>query len=637
MKQITFALYAAILVPAISAQYPESKPEDLVSSIKKLAAPYIAHRAAGPHFRDSTRMERLMRAGIIYLSLQDAIALVLENNLDIESARNLPLIADSDILRASAGQMLRNTPTSISQLPPSASGPLANDTAIALAGSGPNGVLGGPVVQLSGSQLPSLDPVFYSEGAFGHQTDPLSNRVITGTNFLVSDIRQWETGIQKSFLTGTSVDLSVKGLSLRQNAPNNSINPAQSAAVALKVRQHLLQGFGLAVNSRAIRIAKNNRHISDLVFSEQVVATVAEVVNLYFDLVAFNDALRVKRKALDANTQLAKDNQQRIEMGLMAPLESLNTEAEIAEKQQEVSDAEAQIVLQELILKNVLGETVLQNTLLTEARLVPIDRFHAPEDDFNQPVAALIALALKQRPEVEQSAIQIENSNMSLQGIRSATRPTLDIVLNLQNNGLAGAINQVPLDANADGRGVLQTADPFFVGNSGRAWSQVLDRDFPDYSIGFQLNIPLRNRVAQANMARDELDFRQQAIADQKLRNGIRLDVLKAELALRQARAGYLGAVKARKLLEDSYEAERKMFDLGISNPMRLIGVQRDLEVRGLQEVTALNSYARAKNNLDAIVGNTLREYDISFDEAYRGDVRRDPDLYSELPTHVRK
>jgi outer membrane protein TolC len=635
MKQIAFALYAAILVPAISAQHPESKPEDLVSSIKKLGAPYIARRAAGPDFRDSTRMERLMRAGIIYLSLQDAIALVLENNLDIESARNLPLIADSDMLRASAGQMLRNTPTSISQLPPSASGPLANDTAIALAGSGPSGVLGGPVVQLSGSQLPSLDPVFYSEGAFGHQTDPLSNRVITGTNFLVSDIRQWEAGIQKGFLTGTSVDLSVKGLSLRQNAPNNSINPAQSAAVALKVRQHLLQGFGLAVNSRAIRIAKNNRHISDLVFSEQVVATVAEVVNLYFDLVAFNDALRVKRKALEADMQLAKDNQQRIEMGLMAPLDGLNTEAEIAEKQQEVSDAEAQILLQELILKNVLGKTVLQNTVLTEARIVPIDRFHAPEDDSSQSVAALIDLALKQ-PEVEQSAIEIENSNMSLQGIRGAARPTLDVVLNLQNNGLAGAINQAPLDANAGGRGVLQTADPFFVGNSGRAWSQVLDRDFPDYSIGFQLNIPLRNRGAQANMARDELDFRQQAIADQKLRNGIRLDVLKAELALRQARAGYLGAVKACKLLEASYEAERKMFDLGISNPMRLIGVQRDLEVRGLQEVTALNSYARAKNNLDAIVGNTLRAYDIKFDEAYRGDVKREPNLYSELPTHVR-
>ena len=247
---------------------------------------YVAHPVAKISFEDSPRIDKLMRAGNIYLSLRDAIALALENNLDIEYARYNPKLADANSLRVSAGALLRNVSSSISSGPSSASLGVAAQSSLGSAGTttsassgGQGGVLSGLSVQLAGTAIPNLDPVFYASGQFSHSTQIETATNITGTNYLVSQYKSATYGIQQGFLTGTSIQLGMGDtLGVTQNSPYNLFTPYSQSTLQLTVQQNLLQGFRPSVNNRAIRVAKNQRHISDLTFKNQVMATVANVV-----------------------------------------------------------------------------------------------------------------------------------------------------------------------------------------------------------------------------------------------------------------------------------------------------------------------------------------------------------------------
>src|SRR5438874_2814598 len=308
-----------------------------------------------------------MRAGRIYLSLRDAIALALENNLDIEVSRLGPKLSDVNLQRASAGQLLRNVNNSVSQGPSSASlGVLAGANSLGStgggSGSGTGGVLSGLNVQLAGSAIPNLDPTFFLNSQFQHQTQPLTSTFTTGTNFLVTSYKNANFGVQQGFLTGTSVSLGMGNtLGLRQNSPNSDFNPVNQGSLSFSITQNLLNGFGLAVNNRAIRIAKNQRHISDLTFKQQVIATVNNVVGLYWDLVNFNDSLKVKQQTLELNNRLYADNKRRAELGALAEIDIIQAEAEMKSSQQDVVTAETQVLQQEMILKSVLTRSGFSN------------------------------------------------------------------------------------------------------------------------------------------------------------------------------------------------------------------------------------------------------------------------------------
>jgi outer membrane protein TolC len=343
-------------------QTPELKPYERTGTWAGFIGMYMPKRVAAVSFEDSPRMETLMRAGQIYLSLRDAIALALENNLDIEYARFGPRAADANQMRASAGQLLRNISSSISSGPSSASlGVLSGASALgsgggSSGGSSQSGVLSGVSVQLAGSGIPNLDPVGYVTGSLNHITSPQSSNFVTGTSALVSAYKGLTWGVQKGFLTGTTATLSMSNtIGLNQNSPTNNFNPTTNGNMTLSLTQHLLQGFGLAVNNRAIRVAKNQRVQSDLQFKAQVIATVSSVASLYWDLVSFNDNLRVKREALKLNEKLYSDNKRRAELGAIAPIDIVQAEAEVAASQQDVTVAELQVLQQEMILKSAAG------------------------------------------------------------------------------------------------------------------------------------------------------------------------------------------------------------------------------------------------------------------------------------------
>ncbi len=597
--------------------------------------PYTSRKYAQVDFSNSHRLESLMRAGRIYLSLQDAIALALENNLDIEYARYGPRLADSDILRASAGQLLRNNSgSSVSSGPSSAGGGgvLAGANLLGSGGGGGGGstnssILSGFTIQAAGTTIPNLDPVVFANGNLGHGTSPLASQFVTGTNFLVSERKTFNYGIQQGFLTGTTATFGWNNSILRQNSPNNDFNPSTNSSFGLSFRQKLLQGWGRALNARQITIAKNNRVASDLVFRAQVIATISNVVNLYFDLVTFNEVLEVRKQALALNQKLYQDNRRRVQIGTLAPIEIVQAEAEVAASQQDVTNAETQVEQQEQILKNVLSRTGVDSLSLAEARIVPTTRIQVAESEAVEPIQDLVAKAMAARPELEQNRISIENSKLSLKGTRSALLPSLDLTADLANNGLSGQVNAVPF-VNAPGSpsNLVQTRDPksvnqFFLGGYGTAVSQLFRRNFPDYSIGFQLNIPLRNRAAQADLANNELSLRQQEIRDKQQRNDIRLNVLNAMVALRQARTAYETSVKARMLREQTLNAERKKYTLGASSLLNVIIAQRDLATGQFAEVSALSTYARARNQMNFVTGQTLQAHEVNIEDAKTGQV----------------
>jgi outer membrane protein TolC len=575
---------------------------------------------------NSGRLDSLLRAGNLYLSLQDAIALALENNLDIEVQRYAPQIAEAGIMRARAGGFARGVSTTVQGGPPSATGSAGSaaqtgiSSTAAQVSAATSSAVGSTVVTQTGSAIPNLDPTLIGSARWGHLTTPQTSAFVTGTNALITRQDTNSLSVQKSFLTGTTATLGLSNQSLSSNNRSADFNPATSATLGFTITQRLLQGFGIAVNSRQIQIAKNNREISDLTFKNQVITTVSAVINLYWDLVSFNDDVKARKQALAQAEKLYNDNRAQVEIGTLAPIEIVRAEAEVAARQQDLTITQTQVLQQETILKNVLSRNGLASLAVADAHIIPTDRIRIPDTEPILPVQDLIARALASRPELAQGRIQVANAQINLKGSRSALLPTLDAVVTLNNNALAGQVSALPV---VPGR--TRTNNPFFIGGYTSVLTQLFSRNFPDYSAGFNLNVPLRNRAAQADMINDQLTVRQGQLQLQRAENQVRVDVRNALIGLQQARARYQAAMKARVLQEQTLDAEEKKLALGASTIYNVILAQRDLATAQSLEVAAMNNYGKARVELDRATGQTLDNNSISMREAFEGVVARPP------------
>ncbi len=600
-----------LVPPPISAQSASASKPATHMPFQGLSRTWTQYefRAEPPiNLGNSGRLEALLRAGQLYLSLQDAIALALENNLDIELQRYGPRIADSDILRARAGTAIRGVSTAVSGATSSAVGALTT-------GSGVIGM--------------SLEPTATFNYNWGHNTTPQTNSFTTGTNALVAKNTTANFGLQKGFLTGTAVSFGWNNTLTSTNSGRSDFNPSESANFNLAVTQHLLEGFGRALNNRNIRIARNNVKVSDLVFRQQVMTTVASVINLYWGLVSFVQNVKVQQQAVDLAQRLYEDNKKQVEIGTLAPIEIVRAEAQVASSQQALTIAQTQVLQQETVLKNVLSRTGVASPSIADAHIVPTDPMRVPPTEAIEPIQDLIAKALDNRPELLETRIEVENSKIGLAGTKSEMKPTLDLVGTVQNNGLAGQVNSLPVPSTIPGGAPTprnpSAVDPYFLGGYGTALTQAFRRNFPNYAIGFQLNVPLGNKTAEADMIRDQLSLRQQEIRQQQLINQVRLDVTNALIAVQQARAQYDAAVKTQILQQQTLDAEQKKYALGASTVFLVVQAQQALTQAQSQEVAALSAYSTARISLDQATGRVLDVYNIQIDEAKSGRVSRPP------------
>jgi len=605
---------------------------------RKVTYPYRAKSVEPPVVANSGRLDALLRGGNLYLSLQDTIALALENNLDIAIQRYGPQLADAAVLQAEAGGFARGVSTSVTAGPAGAtvstSGttPGTNQNAASQASAATASAVGGSVLQSSGPAIPNLDPALTSNLSWSHLTTPQSSAFTTGTNSLINKQDISDFAIQKSFLTGTAVSLGLNNNSTTSNSVRNDFNPSTTSSLGISITQHLLQGFGTAVNSRQIRIARNNREVSDLTLKLQVETTVAAVMELYWELVAFNENVRVARDAVAAAQRLYEDNQRQVEVGTLAPIEVTRAEAQIAAGQQQLTIAQTSVLQEESILKTALSRTGVSSPAVADAHIITTDQINIPDVEPINPIQDLTAMALSARPELAQSRIQLQNQALTIRGSKNSLLPTLDAVAAVSNGALAGQPNTLPAPP-----GTVHSNNPFFVGGYGQVLTQIFQRNFPNYSLGFNLNIPIWNRSAQAQVINDELTLRQQQLGLTRLENQVRLDVVNAVIGLTQARAQYQSAAKATVLQAQTLDAEQKKLALGASTILNVIQDQQALTAAQSNEVAAKAAYARAKVELDRSTGQILNNNNISMDEAVRGVVARPPSPLPAPPAQPQK
>jgi outer membrane protein len=632
MKQIRscFALLCVFLVaaPPVPAQQPadsqvpriETGPSRWYSGITR---PYEARTVPPVNVSNSSRIDSLLRGGNLYLSLSDAIALAIENNLDVELERYEFPLAEADLLRARSGAPIQGIPTAVSPGVPAGAGSILGSTS-----SGLPSVAG--ITPLPAGQ--SFDPFITGNLNFGHTTTPQSNTIITGTPALITNSSTANFGISQTFASGGSAALTFNNNAQNQNSFRSSVNPSTISSLDLTITQPLLQGFGLALNNRAIRIAKNNVKAADYVFRQQLTNTVANIVALYWNLVAANSTVNVQRQAVAVAQKLYDDNQKQVEIGTLAPIEIVRAEAQLAQAQQALVTAQSQVQQLEVVLKSALSRNGTASPALMDAHVIPTDPIRIPEVEPVQPVQDLVARALDNRPDLAQSRIQIDNAQIALAGTKNALLPTLSAVGDLRSNALIGSQNTIvgpPLAST----GIIQNppvADPFFIGGYSGILAQLFGRNFPTYSIGANLTIPLRNRAAQANIATATLNLRQSQLQVQRLINQIRVDVQNALIAVQNARAEYQAAVKQRVLQEQTLDADQKKLALGATTVYQVIQDQRDLTNAAAAEVSAQAQYAAARVQLDVATGLTLQNNNVEFEEAKTGHVSRPP---SPVPT----
>ena len=602
---------------------------------------YKAPEVPEASMANSPRLDELTRDGKLYLSLSDAVALAIENNLDIAWARYGPQVADTDILRTKSGQQLRGVQTQISTLSTGQSaagggggaggGDVTGITGRAGGvGSGAQGV--GDASTFFGSAVPSLEPTLTGGIDWGHFSNPQTSSFVTGTNTFVSETSNSSIGVQKGFLMGTNVSLRWANTRFDSNSLRANFDPSLRSNLTLSVTQSLLQGFGRSVNSRNIRIAKNNREVSDLVFKAQVITTVTQVQNLYWDLVSFQAEVRSREEDLRLAQKLYEDNKRRVEIGTLAPIEIVRAEAEVASRQQDLTIAVTRVQVQETTIKNALSKNGLVSPYLLDVEIVPTDRIEVPDIEEIQPLQDLMSQALRSRPELTQSRIRLKNQDISLKGVRNAMLPQVSVFADVTNNGLAGSLNEDFMGF----PGINNPVSDFFIGGLGTSLSQLFRRNFPDYSIGVQVSFPLRNRRAQADIAATLLERRQEDIRLRQQENAIRAEVRNAVIGVQQARAVFAAAEKTRILQEQTLDAEQKKFKLGASTIFFVVEAQRDLALARSAEITAQNNCIKAKVELDRAIGETLAANNIAIDEAYDGTVSKSPDPIPPNPEAAR-
>jgi len=604
----------------------------------RFARNYLPAPVTGTSFANSNRLDQLMRAGNVYLSLQDAVALALENNLDIEYHRYDRREADTDVLRASGGRLLQFQSSGIrSGFSSASSGVLAGSAGLGSAGSGSgsgqSGILSGFTITAAGSGIPNIDPVAFVSWQATHQTRVLTTNLNVGTNYLVSTAHNINYGVQKGFWTGATVTMDMSQQSLFQNSPANQYNPSLSGNLELNITQPLLQGFGLAVNRRNVSIAQNNLKVADLNFKEQVMATVKNVIDLYWDLVTLRNNLRTKQQSLDLAQKLHEDNRKRMAAGAIAPIDIIQAEAGVQTARLDLRQAQNQLLQQELIVKSALTRSGVDSVAIMDAHVIPTDSIVVPETEVIQPIQDMVAEALSNRPEPQETRLNMANSRLQLKGVKNELLPNLSVFVDLQNTGFSGAINTLPIPTTPDGEPLFARVptDPFFLGNWGGVFAQVLSRNFPTYTAGFNFSVALHNTTARADMVKNQLDYRRLEIDAKQQENAIRLNVVNARISLEQARAAFETAAKARLLTVQTFDGTQKKYLAGKATFTEVEVGQRDVVTAEAAEISALNSYIKARTNLDMVLGRILEANRVDLGEAYQGKVSRPPGPIPEL------
>jgi outer membrane protein TolC len=581
---------------------------------------YSPDYVPAPALANSSRLDRLIREGKLYLSLKDCINLALENNLDLAIARyNLP-IANTDILRTQAGGFFRGVNTGVVQGTP---GGGVGGFGTGAPGAGAGGTTGGAggagagasgLVQSTlgaGTTVSSYDPLINASVGDEHQTSPVVNQAIYGVPSLQLNTGQFNVIYSQAFATGTSITFSFSNQRQTTNSPDFTLSPTLSSLYRFTIQQELLAGFGLGPNLRYLRIAKNNKKISDIAFKDQVIATVTQIENMYWDLVSAYEQTQVNEQSSAFAQQTLDNARKQLQLQSIPEMDVLRAEAEVSKRDQDLTVARTSLELQETLMKNAITKS-LDDPVLEAMPVVPTDRMEGVQPQTTQSIQDLISEALHDRTELAESDVDLVNRQISRRAARNALLPTLSLVGFYSGSGLAGLPNPVCPPPGCTSNVPL---------DFGGALTNTFNNSSPDYYVGLNLSIPLRNRVAKADQYRSELEYRQAELRLEQLKKQVRIEVRNAQYAVEQTGARVQAAGKARDLAQRSFDITKKEQDLGAGSSYQTLSAQRDLALAELDLVTAMTIFEKAKVELDRATGATLEHNGIQLQNAVTGTV----------------
>ena len=594
-------------IPFAQLQHPSRNPIDA----------YRGKTVPPPSLANSIRLDTLVRDGKIYLSLRDAIDLALENNLDIVIARyNLP-IAQMDIQRTRAGGSVRGVNTGVVSGTPGGGGAGAGagtgaggtSSGAGGAGSGASGIVSSTLG--TGTSVSSYDPQINANIYTDHTSEQLTNFQVEGVSIYKFNTSQANVNYNQAFPTGSSLQVSWDNSRLTSNGIYDYFSPSYSSSMQVVAQQHLLAGFGLGPNLRFLRIARTNQKISDIAFRAQVIATVTQICDMYWDLVNAYDNEQVgERSVAFANDTLATSRKQ-LELQAIPEMDVLKAEGELAVREQNLTVARTNLELQELYMKNAITRT-LDNPILEEMPVVPVDHIASKIEAIAEPVPDMIAAALRDRTELLESSLDLQNRELSRKTARNALLPSLDMYGAYVGTGAAGTLNSKYFNPN-----VPTTLPSSF----GGALQNALDNTSPEYRVGLSLSIPLRNRIAKADQYRTELEYRQSQVYLEELKKRIRIEVRNARYALEQGASRVSAARKARDLSQRTFDIMQKEQKLGAGSNQQALAAEHDLALAESALVTAETAYEKARIEVRRATGSVLVDYGISIADAKSGQV----------------
>ena len=588
--------------------------------LPKIVDPYTPMHVEEPMLTNSTRIDQLMQDGKLMLSLDDAISLALENNLNINIARFVPWIQQTQLLKAKAGGI-----------------PQFGNTQQVVLGSSPS---------------VSFDPIVTADFGWQHANIPVNNPFTAGTGTNAVPVVNANTafvnlGYTQGFHTGTNLSVVFDTARNTSNEPDLFFNPAITPVMTATLSQPLLNGFGILPNTRYIIEARNNIKVANSQFAQQVIATVTQTSNDYWELVFDRENVKVQEAAVGVSQKLYSDNKKQLEIGTMAPLDVLTAESQLATDQQNLIVAQTTKLQQETVLLNDIAKNLLAKDV-AGIEIVPTTAIATPDLVENIQLQDAVQEAWSKRPELFQANLNLKNAGIEVKATQNGLLPVLDAFVQYTSQGLNGnqltttqvgntfiADTGAPLvDANGNiitvggvpaFTGVPLTTTTAGHGGLSDALKNVFQNQFPTYAVGLNLTLPIRNRSAQSDSARAQLDERQQTVQYRQTENTIVINVRNALIALQQDRAQVAAAEKARTLAQQTLDAEQKKYQLGSSTSYNVVLRSRDLTAAQGTALRAQANLAEALVNFNQAMGRTLEVNHITVADALRGGGRREP------------
>ena len=591
-------------------------------------------------------MSRSIREGKLYLSLQDALALALENNLDVEAERFDIVIARTDQTRAAGGGNTRGIDYSIAEPPAGVGGPGSPLLNAAISNTNPttptitdltslnsttqitNNLqeLGVGLTYSTGPNVPLFDPQLIGTAGFFRRSDTVTlggTTSTTGTGTTTGtagsegtlttpqplDYIALNVAYLQGFSTGAQLEAIVNNDPPVVYGTASQLDPFSTPSTSVTLTQPLLRGRGRDVNLRYLRIARTDQKISRLLFEQQVLETVYGVSRLYYDLVSLGENVQVQEESLRAATKQREDDQDQVAQGTLAPIELTRAQAVESSTRFALTQSQGLYKQEEIILRNQLIRTASPAFTAQFSEIVPTDEITVPTELEALNLPSLIQQGLARRPDLAQAQLQIQTGQIQAAASRNQALPQLNAYANFESRGSS----EQPYEVQGSTGTGLPTV-PVDLALGGLRVSTI-------YQAGVQLTLPLRNRVAEADAARDSVQVRQVQARTEKLAQGVRQDVETAVVALQTADASYRAAVASRDYQVALLDAERDRLSVGQSTDLAVLQDEAYLAQARSTEIAARSNYMKARIDLDHALGDLLDKNHISLDDAVRGQL----------------